>query len=71
MKRVTINDINWDTDGEIISLPQEVVYVMEDDELQDPNYIADRLSDEYGFCVFGYLIASVEDLGMNGTTKTK
>lgn len=46
-------DIEWDTDGEQINnLPTrvEIPFFVDDDE------IADFLSDEYGYCVFGFNI---------------
>lgn len=46
-------DIDWDTDGEeIIGLPTlvEIPNFIDEDE------IADFLSDEYGYCVFGFNI---------------
>jgi len=46
-------DIDWDTDGEeVTDLPTrvEIPYFVEVDE------IADFLSDEYGYCVFGFNI---------------
>ena len=46
-------DIKWDTDGEDIKdLPErvEIPLFVDDDE------IADYLSDEYGYCVFGFNI---------------
>ena len=48
-------DIDWDTDGEDeedLGLPSrvEIPFFVEDDE------IADYLSDEYGYCVFGFNI---------------
>ena len=48
-------DIKWDTDGEDeedLGLPSrvEIPFIFNDDE------IADYLSDEYGYCVFGFNI---------------
>ena len=46
-------DIKWDTDGEDIKdLPErvEIPFFVDDEE------IADFLSDEYGYCVFGFNI---------------
>jgi hypothetical protein len=47
-----ITNIKWDTDeDELIfeSLPQKVEITVTDED-----DIADALSDEYGFCVFGF-----------------
>ena len=46
-------DIDWDTDGEEVTEPPtrvEIPFFVEVDE------IADFLSDEYGYCVFGFNI---------------
>jgi hypothetical protein len=55
LKAYAIN-IQWDTDGEEVNLPErvEIPFNVSDDE------IADMLSDEYGFCVFGFNIEQVE-----------
>jgi hypothetical protein len=51
-------DIVWDTDGEDeedLGLPSrvEIPFFTDDDE------IADYLSDEYGYCVFGFNIEQI------------
>ena len=51
-------DIVWDTDGEDeedLGLPSrvEIPFFVDDDE------IADYLSDEYGYCVFGFNIEQI------------
>ena len=51
-------DIVWDTDGEDekdLGLPSrvEIPFFVYDDE------IADYLSDEYGYCVFGFNIEQI------------
>jgi hypothetical protein len=49
-------DIKWDTDGEQIdTLPTrvEIPFFVDDEE------IADFLSDEYGYCVFGFNIEQI------------
>ena len=48
-KRIATN-IEWDTDGEDVVLPSEVEIP---DNIEE-DAIADYLSDEYGFCVFGF-----------------
>ena len=45
-------NINWDTDGEDINLPKEVVVPAN----LDVDEVADFLSDVYGFCVFSFSI---------------
>ena len=43
-------NIKWDTDNEVVDLPTEV----EIPEGYSEDDIADYLSDEYGWCVFGF-----------------
>lgn len=57
--KVKCTEIQWDTNGDrkiLKTLPNEVVLTIEDycegDYLDDE--IADMLSDEYGFCLFGF-----------------
>jgi len=53
-----ITDIDWDTDGEEVDLPEEItVNVSEDEELEEDEieeYISDKISDKTGFCHFGF-----------------
>lgn len=51
--KVTATNIVWDTDGKKVSLPKTVTFVgVERGRLNDdPDYIADLLSDRYGWCV--------------------
>ena len=53
MQKIRMFDIKWDTDGEDVELPDEMSFEVEDDfdvELEG----ADLLSDETGWCVFGF-----------------
>ena len=47
--------IEWDTDGEDIELPEEITLpeCFAEDDFED---IEDYLSDQTGFCVFGYVL---------------
>ena len=64
-KEILITEIDWDTDGadpKDIGLPDEVTIKNPSsemiEELEDEGYsdiIEDWLSDEYGFCVYGFL----------------
>ena len=55
MKRYRLFDIDWDTDGEDVDLPSEVIVEIDDD--QDIVYDgADALSDQYGWCVNSFEI---------------
>ena len=51
-------NIKWDTDNEMIDLPAEV----EIPEEYSEDEVADYLSDEYGFCVFGFDIDGDEKM---------
>lgn len=51
-------DIKWDTDGDAglaASLPSEIELP---DGMTDPDEISDYLSDQTGFCHFGFKIES-------------
>jgi len=59
MATIRCYNIKWDTDGEEIDLPGEVVIEIEEEEGIDLETLvneqgADVLSDEYGWCIFGY-----------------
>jgi len=46
--RIKTTNINWDTDGHEIDLPKQVEL-----EVDHEDEIADKLSDEYGWCIHG------------------
>lgn len=53
MKQYLATNIVWDTDGENVDLPEEVVFELFDED--DPDeYGADALSDMYGWCVISF-----------------
>jgi hypothetical protein len=61
MNKITVKctEIQWDADGDkrlLKKLPKNVTITIEDccegNDLDDT--IADMLSDEYGFCLFGF-----------------
>ena len=57
-----VYDIDWDTDGEDVDLPDEVVVTVPGDVYAaagSSSYISDWLSDEYGFCHNGFLIDEI------------
>ena len=60
-----VYDIDWDTDGEDVDLPDEVVVDVPDeivgygDDGDVNDYISDWLSDEYGFCHNGFLFEEI------------
>lgn len=51
MVKIRVFRIEWDTDGESVNLPTEVVMDVEKEVLEDRTGIADRLSELYGWCV--------------------
>ena len=50
MRTVNFYNIDWDTDGEEIDLPTDVILTV-DEDVDVSLEGADLLSDEYGFCV--------------------
>lgn len=44
-------NIRWDTDGENISLPEEIDIP---EEMTDEEQISDYISDKNGFCHYGF-----------------
>lgn len=58
--KIRVWNIEWDTDGEVIDdLPTEVIIDNPTEEMCEAvggfdDVLADYLSDEYGFCVFGF-----------------
>lgn len=55
--RIKIYDIEWDTDGEDVDLPSEIIVETDND---DPEYLSDLITDEYGFCHKGFRIEKKE-----------
>jgi hypothetical protein len=53
MKKYRAFDIIWDTDKEVVDLPNEAVIQMDDDSNMSLEG-ADKLSDEFGWCVHGF-----------------
>lgn len=49
--KVHFFDIKWDTDGEKVQLPSEVVMMINDEEMDISIEGADLLSDKFGWCV--------------------
>lgn len=50
--KVRFFNINWDTDGQEVDLPKEVI--LEDGDRDISIEGADELSDKYGWCVEGF-----------------
>ena len=59
-----VSNIEWETDGEIVSLPTEVEV---DDNMSDDE-VADYLSDTYGWLVNGFSLPmddnDIDEFGM-------
>jgi|TARA_B100000287_G_C20365389_1_gene675560 hypothetical protein len=52
--RIKTTNIDWDTDNEQVDLPQVVELEIDgDNDEEGPYEIADKLSDEYGWCIRG------------------
>lgn len=58
MKRIMVSEIDWETDGADVELPDSVVMEVNDDE--DCDTIVDRLSDEYGYLIEGVRITKLK-----------
>ena len=62
MATLIIRNIKWDTDGENVDLPEEVVIKNPSEKMLDKYSMADAiseyLSDTYEFCVYGFDIDS-------------
>lgn len=52
-KTYQVTDIRWDTDGVSIDLPNRSTVTVPDGEDVE-QYLSDWLSDETGFCHFGF-----------------
>lgn len=63
MNKIILYNIEWDTDGESYvddDLPTEVIIDNPTDEMMEAvsgfdDMLADYLSDEYGYCVYGFM----------------
>ena len=58
-KKYLVKNIQWDTDGEDVDLPNELEIILPDDEeLNSPEeieeYISNEITNETGFCHFGF-----------------
>lgn len=55
-------NIKWDTDGENVDLPQEIfIKVSKENAESAEDLIADAISDETGFCHFGFDYELIND----------
>ena len=61
-RKYICTDICWDTDGEDTDLPEEVELEIEaEDGVDVDELLADKLSDEYEFCVESFHYREVDD----------
>ena len=51
--KIKTTRIDWDTDGQKVDLPQVVDLEINSDDEEGLHEIADKLSDAYGWCVYG------------------
>lgn len=64
--KIRCYDIRWDTDGDFLAfktLPQEVLYegyICEEDEDEIDEILGDYLSDNWGFCHYGFKFEVLE-----------
>jgi hypothetical protein len=65
--RVRASNIIWDTDGEEVELPTSVEFDAEPDELEDDGYAADRLSEDYGWCIESLEVEIIDNQTMDAT----
>jgi hypothetical protein len=57
-----ITNIDWDTDGEDVTLPSELVIDPVAEGIENPSeQVADFLSDRYGWCVKGFVCEQEPD----------
>ncbi|MCE6959617.1 hypothetical protein LAZ40_11215 [Cereibacter sphaeroides] len=60
--KVRIHDIDWDTEGEEVDLPKEVILDTDKEGIGDVAMeAADWLSDNHGWCVNGFSFNAVEE----------
>jgi len=63
--KALVSRIDWDTDGEVIdSLPKDVTLDLEVDERDNlDDEVANKLSDNYGFCVNSFGVCYLNEDG--------
>ncbi len=50
---IKVFNIKYDTDGRKVKLPKELVFTVDDLEFDPKEDLADMISDETGYCIFG------------------
>ena len=70
MKKVNVFGIDWDTDSAYVNLPTNVEITLTDEEYQeainDPDIVANKISDEYGYCINGYEADDIQEFDEDG-----
>jgi len=65
MPKCIVTDIKWDTDGKPVALITSATVSVPDENCADDwcleEYISDWLSDEIGFCHFGFTFEKLEN----------
>lgn len=63
--KALVSRIDWDTDGEVIdSLPKDVTLNLDVDERDNlDDEVANKLSDDYGFCVNSFAVCYLNEDG--------
>ena len=61
--KVTVTDIKWDTDGEDVDLPAEMVIEVPEgmDEEEADEFVSDEISNQTGFCHTGYSSSTLKE----------
>lgn len=56
MKKYSVNNISYDTDGRKVKLPTELIIEIPDDIEEDDieEYLSDEISNITGYCHFGF-----------------
>ena len=64
MRTIKVTDIKYDTDGEIIDLPETLEIELPDDLKTDEeisDFVSDEISNKTGFCHFGFSIPEIDN----------
>ena len=58
MAKYTVTDIEYDTDGDNVELPKELVIDVPCDEQDVAEFISDKISKITGYCHLGFAIVT-------------
>ncbi len=59
--KIKAYDIEYDTDGIDVDLPNELTFDIEDQDFVPEYELADAISDKTGFCVFSFQFDILEE----------